>query len=112
MVTGSLGKIGQDIAMMAQNEIGEVSLEGGGKSSAMHHKSNPVAAEILVAIARFNAGLLGIVHQSLIHEQERSGAAWALEWMTLPTMLEAVGAAALNCTGLLLSAKFSSGCPN
>ena len=59
LVTGSLGKIGQDIAMMAQNEIAEVTIEGGGKSSAMHHKSNPVDAEILVALARYNAGMSG-----------------------------------------------------
>ena len=45
--------------MMAQNEIAEVSIAGGGKSSAMHHKSNPVQAEILIAIGRYNAALLG-----------------------------------------------------
>jgi 3-carboxy-cis,cis-muconate cycloisomerase len=27
------------------------------------------------------------MHQALIHEQERSGASWALEWMILPAML-------------------------
>ena len=109
LVTGSLGKIGQDIALMAQNEIGEVVIEGGGKSSAMHHKSNPVGAEILVALARYNAGLCGIVHQSLIHEQERSGAAWALEWMTLPAMLEVAGAALRHCSDLLSHSTFRTG---
>jgi 3-carboxy-cis,cis-muconate cycloisomerase len=109
LVTGSLGKIGQDIALMAQNEIGEVVIEGGGKSSAMHHKSNPVGAEILVALARYNAGLCGIVHQSLVHEQERSGAAWALEWMTLPPMLETTGAALRHCSDLLSRSDFRTG---
>lgn len=109
LVTGSLGKIGQDIAMMAQSEIGEVVVEGGGKSSAMHHKSNPVGAEILVALARYNAGLCSIVHQSLVHEQERSGAAWALEWMTLPSMLETAGAALRHCSDLLSRSDFRTG---
>ncbi len=95
--------------MMAQNEIGEVVIEGGGKSSAMHHKSNPVGAEILVALARYNAGLCGVVHQALIHEQERSGAAWALEWMTLSSMLETAGAALRQCADLLLRSAFKAG---
>ncbi len=104
LITGSLGKLGQDIALMAQNEIGEVRLAGGGGSSAMPHKSNPVAAETLVALARFTAGQLGTLHQALVHENERSGAAWTLEWLTLPPMVAATAAAlrhaATICEGL------------
>jgi 3-carboxy-cis,cis-muconate cycloisomerase len=33
------------------------------------------------------------MHHALIHEQERSGAAWSLEWMVLPQMLMATGKA-------------------
>ena len=58
----------------------------------MAHKSNPVAAEILVALARFNAGLAGTLQQSMVHEYERSGAAWTIEWLTLPQMCETTGA--------------------
>lgn len=101
MLTGSLGKIGQDVAMLAQNEIGEVTMPGGGKSSAMHHKNNPVAAEILVTLARFNATQLSAMHQALVHEQERSGAAWTLEWMILPQMAAATGAALTHGMALL-----------
>ena len=92
LLTGSLGKIGADIALLAQTEVGAVSLVGGGSSSAMAHKSNPVAAEILVALARFNAGLAGTLQQSMVHEYERSGAAWTIEWLTLPQMCETTGA--------------------
>jgi 3-carboxy-cis,cis-muconate cycloisomerase len=87
LVSGSIGKMGADIALMAQNAIGEISLEGGGTSSAMPHKSNPVGAEILVALARANAALVGGMHQAMVHEQERSGAAWTLEWLLLPQMM-------------------------
>jgi 3-carboxy-cis,cis-muconate cycloisomerase len=69
LVSGTLGKIGQDVAVMAQNEIGETVLAGGGKSSAMHHKSNPVQAELLVALARFNASQLSGLHQALIQSR-------------------------------------------
>ena len=70
-----------------------VTVTGGGKSSAMPHKSNPVLAEILVTLARYNATQLSGMHQALVHEQERSGAAWTLEWMVLPPMVVATGAA-------------------
>jgi 3-carboxy-cis,cis-muconate cycloisomerase len=91
-LTGSLGKFGQDVALLA--EVGkEIQLTGGGGSSAMAHKQNPVAAEVLVALARFNAVQVGGLHQSLVHEQERSGSAWTLEWLILPPMTAAAGAA-------------------
>ncbi|MFV0299962.1 MAG: 3-carboxy-cis,cis-muconate cycloisomerase [Paracoccus sp. (in: a-proteobacteria)] len=87
LVTGAAGKIGQDIALMAQ--MGEIGISGGGSSSAMPHKQNPVGAETLVTLARDNAGQVSLMHQALLHEQERSGAAWVLEWLALPRMLQA-----------------------
>ena len=100
LITGSLGKIGQDIALMAQG--GEaIALSGGGGSSAMPHKQNPITAEALVALARFNATLAGGLHHAMVHEQERSGAAWTLEWMILPQMALACGAG-LQIAGKLL----------
>lgn len=91
LVTGSLGKFGQDIALMALGGT-EIELSGGGGSSAMPHKQNPVKAEALVALARFNATQLSGMHQALVHEQERSGAAWTLEWLLLPQMAVATAA--------------------
>ncbi|MDP9807760.1 3-carboxy-cis,cis-muconate cycloisomerase [Rhizobium tibeticum] len=91
LISGSLGKFGQDIALLAQAGD-EIELAGGGGSSAMSHKQNPVAAETLVALARFNATQLSGIHQSLVHEQERSGAAWTLEWLILPQMVMATAA--------------------
>lgn len=99
LVTGSLGKFGQDVALMAQMG-GEIALSGGGASSAMPHKQNPVKAEALVALARFNATQLSGMHQALAHEQERSGAAWTLEWLLLPQMVVAA-AGALRLAGEL-----------
>lgn len=93
LVAGSLGKIGQDVALMVQQGVDDIALSSGGGSSAMAHKHNPVNAELMVALARYVAGQQGILGQAMIHEQERSGAAWALEWLTLPAMAEATGAA-------------------
>jgi len=101
LVTGSLGKIGADIALLSQTEIGAVTLANGGTSSAMAHKSNPVAAELLVALARFNAGLAGTLQQAMVHEYERSGAAWTLEWLTLPQIFVTTGASLRHAASLL-----------
>lgn len=100
-VSGGLGKIGQDVSLMAQQGVGEIALEGGGASSAMPHKQNPVRAETLVALARFNAAQVGVMHQALIHEQERSGAAWTLEWMVLPLMAGCTGKGLVTAGELL-----------
>ncbi|MCZ0961871.1 3-carboxy-cis,cis-muconate cycloisomerase [Paracoccus benzoatiresistens] len=102
LVTGTLGKMGQDVALMAQQGIAEIELSGGGTSSAMAHKQNPVLAELLVTLARVNAVQVSALHQAMVHEQERSGAAWALEWMVLPQMAQATGralAAAIRLAG-------------
>ncbi len=101
LLAGSLGKIGQDVALLAQSEIGAVRLAGGGLSSSMPHKNNPVAAEVLVALARFAAAQAGGLLQAMVHENERSGAAWTLEWMTLPPLAIAVGAALRHAAAML-----------
>lgn len=96
---GACGKIGQDVALMAQ--MGQIKLSGTGGSSAMPHKQNPVRAETLVSLARYVAAQQGALGQSLVHEQERSGAAWGLEWMILPDICEAAGASLVGLCGLL-----------
>lgn len=91
-IAGAAGKFGQDIVLMAQNEMAEARLTSGGGSSAMAHKRNPVKAETIVALARYAAGLVGVMHQAMVHEYERSGAAWSLEWLTLPQICVAASA--------------------
>ncbi len=107
LVSGALGKIGQDVALLAQTEVAAVTLAGGGRSSAMPDKQNPVGAELLVALARLNAGLLGTLHGCLVHENERSGAAWTLEWMVLPQMVVATGAGLRLATALIAGLRFT-----
>ena len=72
----------------------------------MPHKSNPVRAEALVTLARFNATLLGGQHQALVHENERSGSAWTLEWLILPQMTAAAGAALRHAAALCAGLRF------
>ncbi|WP_095589480.1 3-carboxy-cis,cis-muconate cycloisomerase [Actibacterium ureilyticum] len=107
-ISGSLGKIGQDIALMTQQGIDAMTVAGGGGSSAMPHKQNPILAELLVTLARFNAGQIGLLHQAMIHEQDRSGSAWTLEWLVLPQICMAT-ARGLSATETLLSQVTSIG---
>ena len=106
LVTGSLGKMGQDITLMAMDEVGEVRMTEGGGSSVLTRKINPVQAEILIALARFNAVQLSAMHQSMVHENERSGAAWTLEWMILPQMVVAAAASLERASRLLDTIEF------
>ncbi len=92
-VAGACGKLGMDVALMAQ--MGEIEITGGGKSSAMPHKMNPVRAEALVALAGKAAALAGGLQNTMLHEQERSGSAWSLESLLLPQLCEVAGASLL-----------------
>lgn len=102
-LTGATGKIGQDVALLAQTDPSALKLTVSGGSSAMPHKQNPVLAELLVTLARGNASDLSLMHHALIHEQERSGAAWMLEWMALPRMLMTTGRSLLAAHELIVS---------
>lgn len=99
LVSGSLGKMAGDILLLSQTEIGELR-EGraGGGSSTMPHKNNPVLSEAIVALARYTGQLVGNHFQAMLHQQERDGAAWALEWLTLPSLMIAAGTALQHAT--------------
>ena len=100
-VTTALGKIGNDIALMAQNGIDEIALRSGGSSSAMPHKNNPVLAEILIAAARYGAAQMGLLHSAAVHEQERSGTSWTLEFATVPQIALTTRSSIANASRLI-----------
>jgi 3-carboxy-cis,cis-muconate cycloisomerase len=93
MVSASLGKMAQDLILLAQSEVAEVRPGAGGGSSTMPQKSNPVACEVIVTAARSNATLISAMHQAMIQEHERGSPGWQLEWITLPQMAVTTGAA-------------------
>ncbi len=92
LVTSSLAKFGQDLALLAQTELAEATDGSQGGSSTMPHKANPVRSETLVALGRMNAGLLATMHHATVQEHERGGSGWTLEWLTLPQMTVLTGA--------------------
>jgi 3-carboxy-cis,cis-muconate cycloisomerase len=89
LLCGSLGKIGRDLALLAQAEIGEVAEPAGagrGGSSAMPNKRNPVAAMTAVAAAarapHHAAALLATMGQ----EHERGLGGWQAELAEWPAL--------------------------
>ena len=103
MVTGSLGKMGQDIALLAQTEVGEIKLAAGGGSSAMPHKVN--FPSVPRCWSRWRASMRRLRFPPCTsHSFTRGSApelAWTLEWMILPQMAVAT-AAALRTAGDLI----------
>ena len=96
----SLGKLGEDLILLAQSGIAEVSLSGAGGSSTMPQKQNPVGPSVLVALARQTIGLSATLQGAVLHRQQRDGAAWFTEWLTLPQLCISTGRALTLATSL------------
>ncbi|GIZ50555.1 3-carboxy-cis,cis-muconate cycloisomerase [Noviherbaspirillum aridicola] len=90
MLTGSLGKMARDIALLTQTEVGEAAepaAEGKGGSSTMPHKQNPVGcAAVLAAAARVPA-LVSTMLSAMVQEHERALGGWQAEWDSLPDIV-------------------------
>jgi 3-carboxy-cis,cis-muconate cycloisomerase len=92
-VGAACGKVGLDVVLLAQNEVGEVSQADAGGSSSMPHKQNPAAAVLARGCARLvhaNASLL----VGGEHELDRAAGAWQAEWPALSAALAFAGGAA------------------
>ncbi|MBI6852433.1 3-carboxy-cis,cis-muconate cycloisomerase [Pseudomonas cichorii] len=89
MIAGSLGKMGRDISLLMQTEVGEVfepAAAGKGGSSTMPHKRNPVGAAVMIGAATRAPGLVAILFAAMPQEHERSLGLWHAEWETLPEL--------------------------
>lgn len=89
MIAGSLGKLGRDLSLLMQTEVGELfepSAPGKGGSSTMPHKRNPVGAAVLIGAATRAPGLVATMFAAMPQEHERSLGLWHAEWETLPEL--------------------------
>ena len=84
---GTLGKIGRDVSLLAQTEVGEVAEGRSGGSSAMPHKKNPVGASVAVAASIRAPGLVATMLAAMPQEHERGLGGWQAEWATLPELV-------------------------
>jgi 3-carboxy-cis,cis-muconate cycloisomerase len=92
-VTGAGAKPGADLLILTRSDVAEVRLSGGGASSTMPQKENPVAPSVLVALARFGAAQAAAL-SAPAHAEARDGAAWFTEWLMLPGLVMAAGKSA------------------
>jgi len=96
LLTGSLGKIAADLALMAQGEVGELAEpSGGGRggSSAMPHKRNPVSSMIALAAATRTPQHAAALLAGMGQQHERGLGNWQAELAEWPTLfLSAHGA--------------------
>ena len=87
LLTATLGKIGTDVLMMMQTEVGEVFeafKHGRGASSTMPQKRNPVSCELMVVAARAMRQHVAQMLDGMLQDHERASGAWHLEWLTMP----------------------------
>ncbi len=103
-LAGACGKIGRDVTLLAQTEVGELRERpehGRGGSSSMPHKSNPVAAVAAVACATRVPGLVATMLAAMTGEHERAAGAWQAEWETISDLLRLTASAAAWTNELL-----------
>lgn len=96
LVAATLEKIGNEVYNLQRPEIGELreALPALGISSiTMPHKQNPELSEHLGTLARLIRHQTGALQESLVHEHERDGKSWKLEWAVLPEILANASAA-------------------
>ena len=99
ILTGSLGKMALDIALLMQFEVGEVAEPGGdgrGGSSTMPHKRNPTACMLAIAAAKKTPGLVANFLSGMVQEHERGLGGWQSEWTTVVAIVQSAGVA-LEC---------------
>ncbi|MFZ5962872.1 lyase family protein [Thalassococcus sp. BH17M4-6] len=96
----ALGKMGEDLLLATQSGIAELRLDAAGGSSTMPQKQNPVAPSVLVALARQAVGLNATLQGTALHRQQRDGAGWFTEWMTLPPLCLSLASALIHAQRL------------
>jgi 3-carboxy-cis,cis-muconate cycloisomerase len=105
LVTGSLGKIGLDIMIMASTEFAEAYepfVKGRGASSTMPQKRNPISSELMLAASKGVRQHAGLMLDAMIQDFERATGPWHAEWMAIPESF-------MLTAGALHQAKFALG---
>jgi adenylosuccinate lyase len=87
MITGTLGRIADEIRILSRPEFGELEeawRPGKVGSSTMPHKRNPERCEQVVVMARLAAAQVGLALTGMIGDHERDSRALRIEWACVP----------------------------
>jgi 3-carboxy-cis,cis-muconate cycloisomerase len=104
LLTGTLGKMARDIALLMQTDVAEAfepAGEGKGGSSTMPHKRNPVAAAAVLAAATRVPHLAGSLLSGMGQEHERGLGGWHAEWQVLPELVQLSAGALAQMTEVI-----------
>lgn len=91
ILTGALGKIAGDVALMAQVEVGEAfepRQAGRGGSSAMAHKRNPTGCQVALSAAIRAPHLAATIVSALPQQHERGLGGWQAEGPVLVELFQ------------------------
>ena len=87
LISGTLGKIGNEFYNLMRTEINEVEepfSDGKIGSTTMPHKRNPAALEGLASLTAPLLKSVALIHESMKVEHERDAMSWRAEWIALP----------------------------
>ena len=104
LVTGSLGKIGKDISLMSQFEVGELAEPhepGRGSPAGMPHKHNAVASMVALAAAQRAPQRVAALLAAMPQEHERALGAWQAELAEWPQLVMSAHGSARAMAGAL-----------
>ncbi|MFW2587960.1 lyase family protein [Sagittula sp. SSi028] len=93
-------RLAEDLWLAAQSDAAEITLPQAGGSSTLPQKQNPVQPSACVALARHAQGLHATLEGASMHRQQRDGAAWFTEWLTLPQLVLAAASAMTHAQAL------------
>lgn len=89
LISGTLGKIGNEFYNLMRTEINEIEEPfSAGKigSSTMPHKRNPAILEGLASLTEPVFKSVALMHESMKTEHERDAMSWRAEWIALPEL--------------------------
>lgn len=87
LISGTLGKIGNELYNLMRTEINEIEEPfSAGKigSTTMPHKRNPAALEGLASLTSPLLKSVSLIYESMHVEHERDAMSWRAEWIALP----------------------------
>ncbi|MFT8319735.1 MAG: adenylosuccinate lyase [Bacillus sp. (in: firmicutes)] len=87
LISGSLGKLGNEFYNLMRSEIDEVEepfKTGNVGSTTMPHKRNPAIFEGIASLTKPILHSVALLHESLVMEHERDAMSWRSEWIALP----------------------------
>ena len=87
LISGTLGKMGNEFYNLMRTEINEVEepfSDGKIGSTTMPHKRNPAALEGLASLTAPLLKSVALIHESMKVEHERDAMSWRAEWIALP----------------------------